>query len=119
MAKTTASLVGVVALLFADPAACFAPAQPALSFKQGGACSAHVCVDSMRNRATRATTTTAEGRRRPRHVARRAGPGGPTRMAAEGGGGGGAAATGVERKTVAIETSEGVPRGPEGAIKLT
>lgn len=115
MAKTTASLVGVVALLLADPAACFVPAQPTV--RSG----AHVCVDGMRDRATTATTALAEGRKRPRHVARRAGPGEATRMVAEGGGGAAAevAGAGVERKTVAFEASEGVPRGPEGAIKLT
>eukprot|EP00752_Nemacystus_decipiens_P005518 g4992.t1 len=83
-------LASVVALLLADPASGFLPAGAAPAAKKHvPARRNNLCVD----------------KRTPHRAAALRAP----RMAIEGG----------ERKSVALETSDEVPRGPAGAIKLT
>lgn len=107
-----ATLIGITALLLADPTSCFLPMpirvvvlENACATKQS--CRSKTCID------IRPHYGTASARRRLRSAARDSELG-AMRMAAEG-----AAELVGKRKTVAIEVSEGVPRGPEGAIKLT
>lgn len=90
--KTAAalSLASIVALLLADPVSAFLPgAAPAVN-KHVHARRNNLCVD------TRTPHRAAAASRTPR-------------MAVEGG----------ERNAVVLETSDGLPRGPAGAIKLT
>lgn len=83
------SLASVVALLLAEPVSGFLPGAATAVNKHVPATRNNLCVD-------RRTPPRAAALRTPR-------------MAVEGG----------ERNAVALETSDGVPRGPAGAIKLT
>lgn len=105
------TLTGITASLLADLTSCFLPTPTRVVLENGctrkQSCRSKTCV------GIRPHYGTGSARRRPRSAARDSELG-AMQMTAED-----AAEIVGKKKTVAIEVSEGVPRGPEGAIKLT